>query len=308
MAKYPALPLFTDSFIADTTHLNAMQTGAYLMLLMCAWRTDDCMLPDDDKVLARYARMDGRAWAANKDLIMGFWRKENGKWYQRRLRDERKYVEDVSRKNAEAGKNSALKRKERHSTERQPNFNETSTPTPTPTPTSISLTNVSSPPKPKKAADYSESFEAFWKTYPANGASKKEAFKSYAKTQESPQTIHEGAQAYAEHIRRTASPVAHATTWLNNERWSVAYGELNRGHSGPHSDSAGSLFAGKPTQRGIDPASNARIGGEAIVARRTAQALAASDSAERGTTEQLNVFDSPSLCLPENIRGQGRGD
>ncbi len=117
MAEFPALPLFTDAFIADTAHLTAQQTGAYLMLLMVAWRTHDCCLPDDDKLLARYARMEFRAWKYHKSIIMDFWDKtENGKWYQARLLDERKYVEDKRNKNVTAGKASALKRHETRST------------------------------------------------------------------------------------------------------------------------------------------------------------------------------------------------
>ena len=136
MAEFPALPLFTDAFISDTTHLNATQTGAYIMLLMAAWRSPDCRLPNDDKILARMARMDGRAWVANKAVILAFWKQDDlQKWYQRRLVDERNYVDDVRRKNADAGRASALKRKDRHATSVQPKVNVTATPTPTPTPT-----------------------------------------------------------------------------------------------------------------------------------------------------------------------------
>jgi uncharacterized protein YdaU (DUF1376 family) len=128
MAEYPALPLFTDAFLADTLHLTAAQTGAYLMLLMVAWRTTDCSLPDDDIILAKYARMDKRAWAVNKSVIMSFWTKtDDCRWMQKRLKDERK-IADARRDQAiRAGKSSALKRKDRHSTdattERQRNVN-----------------------------------------------------------------------------------------------------------------------------------------------------------------------------------------
>lgn len=105
MAQYPALPLFTDAFIADTTHLTAAQTGAYIMLLIVAWRTPECALFDDDKLLARWARMDRRTWNMNKTAIMQFWKRDDlGRWYQGRLKDERKYVEDMSSRNSEASK------------------------------------------------------------------------------------------------------------------------------------------------------------------------------------------------------------
>lgn len=117
MAEFPALPIFTDAFIADTIHLNAIQTGAYFMLLMVAWRTKSCTLPDDDSRLAAFARMDKRTWNTHKSVIMSFWHKdENGDFYQKRLRDERKFAEDRRNQAVQAGKASALKRKERHST------------------------------------------------------------------------------------------------------------------------------------------------------------------------------------------------
>jgi uncharacterized protein YdaU (DUF1376 family) len=117
MAEFPALPLFTDAYMADTRHLTAAQHGAYLLLLMTAWRMPDCKLPDDDRFLSRCSAMNLRAWKINRDVIMGFWKQDDErKWYQPRLLDERKYVDDMKHKNAIAGKASALKRKERHST------------------------------------------------------------------------------------------------------------------------------------------------------------------------------------------------
>jgi len=117
MAEYPALPLFTDAYMADTRHLTAAQHGAYLLLLMTAWRMPDCKLPDDDVFLSRCAAMDVRTWKSNRAAVMQFWHiDEQQKWFQRRLLDERKNVEERRSKNVQAGKASALKRNNRHST------------------------------------------------------------------------------------------------------------------------------------------------------------------------------------------------
>jgi len=128
MAEYAALPLFTDAYMADTRHLTAAQHGAYLLLLMTAWRMPDCKLPDDDQFLSRCASMDLRTWKANRHAVMSFWRLDDEKkWSQQRLLDERKYVGDMRSKNSVAGKASALKRLNRGSTtvatEPQPNSN-----------------------------------------------------------------------------------------------------------------------------------------------------------------------------------------
>lgn len=120
MAQFPQLPLYTDAYLADTRHLNAAQHGAYLLLLMMAWRTPDCAIPDDDDILARWACMDKRTWKTHRDVILAFWRpcEVDGvqKFRQHRLLDERKRAEDLHSKNVAAGKTSALKRKERGST------------------------------------------------------------------------------------------------------------------------------------------------------------------------------------------------
>lgn len=135
MAEFPSLPIFTDALIGDTLHLSNAQFGSYMLLLIVAWRTKQCCLPDDDVSLARYARMDRRTWRINKSLIMGFWKLgDDQNWRQGRLTDERNFVYQLRSKNAEAGRASALKNKGRHSTSVQPEFNQTSTPTPTPTP------------------------------------------------------------------------------------------------------------------------------------------------------------------------------
>jgi uncharacterized protein YdaU (DUF1376 family) len=135
MAEFPAIPFWTDAYIGDTMHLTTLQHGAYLLLLVAAWRSPDCSLPDDDVMLARITRMDKRTWKANRDTILAFWsRGSDAKLFQKRLKDERKYVEDKRNKNASAGKASALKRLNRGSTPVQQTANINPTPTPTPTP------------------------------------------------------------------------------------------------------------------------------------------------------------------------------
>lgn len=96
MAEFPALQLWTDAYLGDTTHLSTIEHGAYLLLLMTAWRTHDCALPDDDKMLARYARLTPAQWARVKPIVMSFWRLERGAWTQGRLSDEREAVKRKS--------------------------------------------------------------------------------------------------------------------------------------------------------------------------------------------------------------------
>lgn len=79
--------------------------------------------------------------------------------------------------------------------------------------------------------NYSENFEVFWKAFPNNGASKVEAWRCYQRAVADGATeegIQKGAAAYASHIAKTQMLVAHATTWLNQKRWTVHYGVLSK--------------------------------------------------------------------------------
>lgn len=123
MAEFPALPLWTDAYLGDTTHLTTIEHGAYLLLLMTAWRTRDCALPDDDRLLARYTRLNAKQWARMRPILEPFFVSENGQWRQRRLTDEAQAVRQRKEAAAANGRASALKRQGRHSTEREQSVN-----------------------------------------------------------------------------------------------------------------------------------------------------------------------------------------
>ncbi len=74
-----------------------------MMLLMVAWRSSECHLPDEDEKLARWARVDRRTWLRIKPTVMGFWILRDGFWTQKRLSSERDIVSkraDVARSKA----------------------------------------------------------------------------------------------------------------------------------------------------------------------------------------------------------------
>ncbi|MEM8626241.1 MAG: DUF1376 domain-containing protein [Pseudomonadota bacterium] len=161
MADFPALPLFTDAFLADTTHLSAEETGAYVMLLMCAWRSPSCSLPNDDKKLARMARVSPARWGKIRDEVMAFWTlDEQGTWSQKRLQKERLYVEKsraIKRDNgSKGGRPKPLKNNEVEEAVGSPPVkqNETYEKAPTPTPISKSSdTSVSGEISPRDPAE-----------------------------------------------------------------------------------------------------------------------------------------------------------
>lgn len=132
MAEFPALPLWTDAYLGDTTELSGLQHGAYLLLLITAWRSKDCALPDDDVRLAKIARVTLGQWARLRPVMERFWKIGNGVWMNDRLSDERAAVSLRVKKASDAGRASALKRKHRGATDVQLGSNSSSTITATP--------------------------------------------------------------------------------------------------------------------------------------------------------------------------------
>jgi len=91
MADYPAMPLFTDAYLGDTTHLSTWEHGAYLLMLMTAWRSADCGLPNDDKQLGRIVR-DARGWGKYKQNLLVFWFEKDGRLYQKKQLELREII------------------------------------------------------------------------------------------------------------------------------------------------------------------------------------------------------------------------
>jgi len=102
MADFPSLPLWTDAYLADTTDLSAEEHGVYLLLLMAAWRTPTCSLPDDDTRLARMAKIGPKKWRRMRPVMERFFTVEAGQWTQNRLLKERDRVEKSRNQKSQA--------------------------------------------------------------------------------------------------------------------------------------------------------------------------------------------------------------
>lgn len=122
------LPLWTDAYLADTTHLDLEHHGAYFLLLMKAWRSsgDDVpSLPNDDMFLRNTVSVTQKKWQILKPYVMAFWTLEGDKWTQKKLTEA--WVKDVEyrQSQSEAGKRSSQKAEDNrsqradHSTEKR---------------------------------------------------------------------------------------------------------------------------------------------------------------------------------------------
>lgn len=213
MAEFPAFPLWTDAYLADTHHLSTTEHGAYLLLLIAMWRSNGT-LPNDDRQLAKFARLGSNQWQRIKPALMPFFRISGPILTQGRLADELQYVRDHSKKQAKNarsrwGKRTAppvavqqhppalsddgdaksLENNNIDDAMAMPTACQTDAPTPTPTINTPSgvfpETGVSgSAPKksPGKRGSYPEQFEQAWKAYPTTAnMSKFEGHKAWAR-------------------------------------------------------------------------------------------------------------------------------
>lgn len=99
MSRKPShIPLFPDAYLRDTTHLTTEEHGAYFLLLMAAWGTEDCSLPHDEKRLAALVKMPITRWRKIASTVLEFWTIDRGRIRQGRLYKEWIYVREKSEK------------------------------------------------------------------------------------------------------------------------------------------------------------------------------------------------------------------
>lgn len=112
MSKAPSMPIFIDAYLADTSHLETVEHGAYLLLLMAMWRRNG-WVPDDDKDNARIVGLSKAKWVNMKKRLSPFLTFENGEITQLRLLSEWINVQNYLENQSKKGKISAQKRREK---------------------------------------------------------------------------------------------------------------------------------------------------------------------------------------------------
>ena len=146
MAEFPYLPLWTDAYIADTTHLTNEEHGVYMRLLMAAWRTPDCTLPATDKRLRTIVGMSADEWDQVRETIMEFFTFERGRLIQKRLQKERQV--SIARKEAGSKGGSKSQANRKQNPKQTPEQNQTN---PYPSPSSDPYPNSDPSPEPSPA-------------------------------------------------------------------------------------------------------------------------------------------------------------
>lgn len=210
MAEFPALPLFTDAYIADTAHLTNEEHGVYLRLLMFAWRTKTCSLPDDDARLALMVGVTKGKWAKIKPQIMSFWDMSDDGWKQKKLSSQRDFVEKNREQKRIAGKASA-RAKSLQSLDVSATAEPTAEPTARQQPIPIPITTHK---------NYTKRFDEFWALYPKK-AGKKVAERSYTTALKSVDhsQLMDGLRQYVTFRKVKEGYILNPATWLNGGHW-----------------------------------------------------------------------------------------
>jgi uncharacterized protein YdaU (DUF1376 family) len=69
MAVFGYMPLYVGDYLGDTQHLSTVEHGAYMLLLMAYWSQGHA-LPNNNRKLARIARLSDDEWQGVKDTIL----------------------------------------------------------------------------------------------------------------------------------------------------------------------------------------------------------------------------------------------
>lgn len=110
MSKRPWMPLYVAAYIKKTSHLRALESGAYLHLIMAYW--DSGRLPNDDRQLATIAKVTDREWKQIKPTIAAFFGPD---WSSHeRIDEELARAEAIAEANSEKARDAANKRWAKH--------------------------------------------------------------------------------------------------------------------------------------------------------------------------------------------------
>jgi len=89
MTKAPYMKFWVTDYLGDAGHLSTIEHGAYLRLLIEAWKTSTCSLPADAAWIKRRLRISDEEFEqVFRPVIAEFWTEEDHRIFQKRQRKE----------------------------------------------------------------------------------------------------------------------------------------------------------------------------------------------------------------------------
>lgn len=102
-------PFHVMDYLGDTMHLTAEQHGAYLLLIIAAWRTDN-RLPNSDEQLQQITKLSPQQWKKSGPILRDFFHVTNEFWIHNRVREELEIAKVRMEKRSKASKTANQKR------------------------------------------------------------------------------------------------------------------------------------------------------------------------------------------------------
>lgn len=225
MSKAPAMPMYWDAYLADTTHLTTEEHGAYMLLLAAMWRRNGSV-PDDDKDNARILGLTPAKWRKIKArltaTISGF-NADGDTITQEKLRKTWEITQEKISKNAENGAKGGRAAARKNNGLAEANATKTlqrkpSIPEPEPEPYKEVTSVTSNGDLPSKH----QGFDDFWEVVP-NKLAKQAARSAWGKLSiENKRAAYSAAKAgwFSDWQARypDANPL-HPASYLNGRRW-----------------------------------------------------------------------------------------
>ena len=205
MTSLPYMQLYVSDYLADTAHLTAQQHGAYMLLLMNYWQRGKA-LDNSNERLSHVARLSPEEWADAKATLEEFFIVEGNLWTHARVEDDLEKIREKSAKASYAGKRSVVQR----------TLNERSTDAER----ALNHKEEEEDEEEDKDINKKDLFDAFWNVYPIK-VGKGAAIKAFEKAMRTTDAdiIIKGALRYKLDPNRVQGYTAHASTWLNAQRW-----------------------------------------------------------------------------------------
>lgn len=104
------MPFFVGDYLGDTAHLTTEQHGAYLLMLLAAWKRCGS-LPNDEAQLAAITRLNPARWRAHAAVLLPFFKADGDALVQGRLAEEYEKAVVANEAQRENGKKGGRPRK-----------------------------------------------------------------------------------------------------------------------------------------------------------------------------------------------------